>query len=93
MLSILISCWYDQQANSMRMRVVDVSTGQEVHLKDGTFLLRISSDAKSLVERCMIRHLASGNEAYIQGSSHLRKLVTDCLLDSIAPAADDLLPP
>ena len=79
------------QAGSIRLRVVHVSTSEEVQLRDGTFLLRISPDAGAEITRCLIRHLASGREAYIQGGPNLRAFVKTCLLssDESAPAAPD----
>ncbi len=90
-LSVIIWCWRDLQTNATRLRVVSVATGEEVRLKDASFLLRISIDAKSSVTRCYIRHTASGREAYVQGGSKLRAFVKTCLLNSgeSTPAAPD----
>jgi len=81
-LSVIVWCWPDLQTNSTRLRVVDVATGEEVHLNSGSFLLRISIDAKELVTRCYIRHMASGREAYVQGGQKLRAFIKDCLLSN-----------
>ena len=88
-LSVLLWCWHDRQTNTTQVRIVDVATGEEVRLKEGTFLLRISSNKSSSVERCLIRHLASGRQAYVQGGSQLRKFVKTCLLDSTESTTDD----
>ena len=79
-LSVIVWCWPDLQTNTTRLRVVNVATGEEVHLNSGSFLLRISIDAKASVTRCYIRHMTSGREAYVQGGQKLRAFVKDCLL-------------
>jgi len=79
-LSVIVWCWSDSQTNATQLRAVNVATGEEVHLNSGSFLLRISIDAKASVTRCFIRHLASGGEAYIQGGPKLRTFVEACLL-------------
>ena len=79
-LSVIVWCWPDLQTNTTRLRVVNVATGEEVHLNSGSFLLRISIDAKASVMRCYIRHNASGREAYVQVGAKLRAFVKDCLL-------------
>lgn len=88
-ISIIVSCWHDLQAGSTRLRVVHVSTSEEVHLNDGTFLLRISLNVDASVQRCLIRHLASGREAYIQSGPNLRAFVKACLLNSDESASTD----
>ncbi len=66
----------------MQVRVIRNDTAEEVQLKDGMFLLRIWSDNNGRVERCLIRHLVSQREAYIQGSLTLRAFVKACLVNS-----------
>ena len=83
-LSVIVWCWPDSQTNTTRLRVVNVATGEEVHLKDGSFLLCISIDAKALITRCCIRHIASGREAYVQVSAKLRAFVKAYLLNTQA---------
>ncbi len=80
--SIIIGCWHDPQSDITQLRLVRVDTGEEVPLKEGAFLARISIDAKTSVVRCFIRHIASGSEAYAQGGPNLRAFVKDCLLRS-----------
>jgi hypothetical protein len=84
-LSVIVWCWHDLPANATRLRVVGVATGGEVLLNGGSFLLRISIDAKSSVTRCYIRHIGSGREAYVQGGPNLRAFVKTCLLGSSKP--------
>jgi hypothetical protein len=74
----------------MQVRVIRNDTAEEVQLKDGMFLLRIWSDNNGRVERCLIRHLASSREAFIQGGPKLRDFVKACLLnDDAQPPATD----
>jgi hypothetical protein len=89
-LSVIIRCWPDPQTNATRLRLVGVATGEEVHLNEGTFLLRISIDAKASVTRCFIRHIASGREAYVQSSSGLWSFIKASLVgDSEVYKPDD----
>lgn len=81
-LSVIVSCWYDDLTRATRLKVVRVDTSEEVQLSDGSFLLRISRDENASVERCYIRHIASGREAYVQGGPHLRTFVNACILQS-----------
>jgi len=81
-ISILVWCWHDLQTDVTQLRVKRVDTGEDVHLNEGSFLLRISRDESSSVERCLIRHIASGREAYIQSGPPLRAFVKACLLDT-----------
>ena len=79
--SVLIWCWHDPQTHATQLRIVHADTAEEVRLKKGSFLLRVSRDEGSSVERCLIRHIASGREAYIQSSKKLREFIKGCLLD------------
>ena len=83
--SVIVWCWPDLPTNATRLRVVNVATGEEVHLNSGSFLLRISVDAKASVMRCYIRHIVSGREAYVQGGPNLRAFVKACLLPDSSP--------
>lgn len=80
--SIIIRCWQDPQTDTTQLRLVVVDSGEEVSLKEGAFLVRTSTDARTSVVRCFIRHIASGREAYVQGGPKLRAFVKDCLLRS-----------
>jgi hypothetical protein len=84
-LSVIAWCWSDPQTNATQLRAVNVATGEEVHLNSGSFLLRISIDAKASVTRCYIRHIVSGREAYVQGGPNLRAFVKACLLPDSSP--------
>ena len=87
--SLIVKCWYDSQADSTHLQVVRTDTAEDVHLGSGTFLLRISVNEAVPVERCYIRHIASGREAFVQGGPSLRAFVKTCLLNSGSPESDD----
>lgn len=78
--SFIVWCWHDVQNRSTRLRVLQVDTAKEVALSDSSFLIRVSIDEGSLVERCLIRHLPSGRETYIQGGPGLQTFVNSCLI-------------
>ena len=80
MLSYLVRCWHEVQTDATRLQVTRVDTGEEVRLNDGTFLLRIITDTNASTLRCLIRHLASGREAYIQSGKAMQSFVQACLL-------------
>ena len=67
--SVIVWFWHDQLTNATQLKVVRVDTSEEVRLTDGSFLLRISRDGETSVERCLIRHISSGREAYVQGGT------------------------
>jgi hypothetical protein len=81
-VSIIVWCWHDLQTDALLLRAVYANTAEEVPLRKGSFLLRISLDENTSTQRCHIRHIASGREAYIQGGPNLRAFVKDCLLSS-----------
>jgi hypothetical protein len=80
--SIIVRYWHDLLTNTNQLAVVRVDTNEEVHLSDGSFLMRISRDESTSIERCLIRHIPSGKEAYVQGGQNLRAFVKDCLLSN-----------
>ena len=81
--SVIVRCWYDIQADATQLQVVRTDTAEEVRLGDSSFLLRFSVDKAMPVERCFIRHLASGREAYVQGGPSLHAFIKDCLLNEL----------
>jgi len=81
-ISIIIWCWHDLQSDTTKLRVVCVDTGEAIHLKDGNFLLRISVDKSASLLRCLIRHIASGSEVFVQSGPNLRAFIKDCLLSN-----------
>ena len=86
--SLIVKCWYDLQTDSTHLQVVRTDTAEDVQLSSGTFLLRISVEEAASVERCYIRHIASGREAYVQGGPGLRAFVKTCLLNGGSPETD-----
>ncbi len=78
--SLIAWYWRDRQTNLNQLRLVEVAMNEEIHLNDGTFLLRILPTENDTVIRCYVRHLASGRESYLQGGANLRAFVHDCLL-------------
>ena len=90
--SILVWCWHDLQSDTTQLRMVHVDTGEELHLKDGSFLLRIFNEIDSPVQRCLIRHMKSGREAFVQGGPNLRAFVKACLLQSKEASSENSLP-
>ena len=87
--SVIVKCWYDTQAGATHLQVVRTDTAEEVHLGNSTFLLRIPAKGTASVERCYIRHIASGRDAYVQGGPGLRDFIKTCLLNSGSPESDD----
>ncbi len=83
--SIIIWCWHERRTDATQLRLVLVDTSEEVPLRDGSFLVRISIDERTSVVRCYIRHTTSGREAYVQGGPKLRTFIKDCLLTEIPP--------
>src|SRR2546421_13091799 len=89
-LSIIVKCWYDSQTDATHLQVVRTDRAEEVHISNSTFLLRISVNEAVPVERCYIRHIASGREAFVQGGPSLRAFVKTCLLNGGSPESYDL---
>jgi hypothetical protein len=87
-ISVIGWYWRDLQTNLNQLRLVEVATNEEIHLSDGSFLLRILPAESGMVIRCHVRHLASGREAYLQGGANLRTFVNDCLLIGGETAGD-----
>jgi hypothetical protein len=81
--SCILQCWHEQNTN--RLKVIRVDTGGEVALSKSSFLLRLFVDDTTAVERCLIRHLMSGREVYIQSGSSLQAFIKSCLLNDDTP--------
>jgi hypothetical protein len=79
-LSIMMKCWYDPQTNSTRLRLVRTDSAEEVYLDSGSFLLRITVDEVTQVERCFIRHVATGREVYVQSGPGMQAFIQSCML-------------
>ena len=84
--SFLIWCKPEQQTRTTNIQAVRVDTGEEVYLNESCFLLRITTDANAPVTRCLVRHLASGSEAYLQGGPSLQTFIQNYLLQDNPPA-------
>lgn len=83
LLSLLVWCKHDSPANSSgaaSIRVVRVDTGEEVALKDGSYLVRVSMDSGAAITRCFVRHIGSGREVYFQSGQGLPGFVRTCLV-------------
>lgn len=78
--SVIVRFRYGPQSGTRQVRVICTDTADEVHLSDGSFLIRVSIESDAPVTRCLIRHLESGREAYIQGGPNLLALIKDSLL-------------
>lgn len=50
-----------------------------VELENSLLLIRLSADTGKAVERCMIRHIASGREVYVQSGAGLSRFIRECL--------------
>lgn len=87
--SVIVWFWHDLLTNTTQVKVVRVDTSEEVQLSDGSFLLRISRETDTALERCLIRHLPSGREAYVQGGTNLRAFIKACVLSNDPSAAPD----
>jgi hypothetical protein len=83
--SILLWCRPDLQSETTQLRVVRVDTGKAVNFSESSFLLRIWLEKNGIVLRCLIRHVASGREAYVQGGPNVRAFVKACLLPDSSP--------
>ncbi len=80
LFSIIVKCWHDPQTDATRLQVVRTDTADEVRLDNSSFLVRISADEAALVERCLIRHIASVREVYVQSGPGLQTFIKSCLL-------------
>ena len=87
MFSLIIHCWHDSQTGGLQVRVERIDIAEDVPVSDGSFLLRVTTDTNTGTERCYIRHIASGREAFVQGGPNLRAFITACVLQSKPPAS------
>ena len=81
-LSLIVRCRYDTHIDAVQMHIEHVDSGEAVQLRDGSFLIRCSTNGRSSIQRCLIRHIASGREAYVQVGPGLRDFIKTCLLDT-----------
>jgi hypothetical protein len=80
-VSIIVWCQRDsRRPDTICLQLVRVDTGEDVRLGEGVFLLRVPMD-EDAPARCLIRHLTTGQEAYVQGGINLRAFVKAYLLE------------
>lgn len=65
----------------MRVVHVDEDEENEVRLQRGSFILRIIMDERRLLTRCSVRHVGSGQTAYVQGGPGLAEFIKHCLIE------------
>jgi hypothetical protein len=82
--SFVIQCWQDLHPRNRLVRVVRIETEQTVPIATNSYLLRFMHTDDGRIERCYIRHIASGREAYLQGGPGLSNFVCECVLNQIA---------
>jgi hypothetical protein len=86
-LSFIVRCWRDAQ-DSTHIQVLSLDN-EELALAPGSILLRIWVEEPSHVERCLIRHLSSNREVYVQSGSSLKVFIQECLLAAKPPLPPD----
>ncbi len=80
-ISILMRCQYDTQTDIAQLQIVRVDTSEKIRLRNGYFLLQISMDDTTQFIRCLVRHIPSGEEVYVQSGPKIRKFFETYLLD------------
>jgi hypothetical protein len=73
-VSLIVRCWGELQGATPEDRVQGI-----VELESSLFLIRLSADTGKATERCMIRHIASGREVYVQSGAGLSRFIRECL--------------
>jgi hypothetical protein len=71
------------QEGAAQLRIMRIDRLEEVHLRTSSFLVRVAVDPRRRMERCTIRHVASGREAYVQGGPGLSAFVQTCLFENL----------
>ena len=79
-ISIIGRLSRDRQTGATRLDLTRAGTGEAVSLKEGSFLLRIFNDEATATQRCLIRHLNSGRETFVQSGPNLQAFIEECLL-------------
>lgn len=80
-ISILVRCQYDAQTDIAQLQIVRVETVEQIRLRNGYFLLRIRIDDTTQTLRCLVRHIPSGEEGYVQSGPNIRNFLKTYLLD------------
>jgi len=88
--SFIVRCRGEDQSGATRLQVilVRVDSSADVRFNEVSFLVRVSIDEGRAVERCSIRHIASGREAFVQGGAGLSTFVRECLLERPGSSAE-----
>jgi hypothetical protein len=73
-MSLIVRCRCELQRAASEKRLQG-TVGPECSL----FLIRLSTDTSKAVERCMIRHIASGREVYVQSGAGLSRFIRESL--------------
>jgi hypothetical protein len=73
-VSLIVRCRCELQRATSEERLQG-TVGAECSL----FLIRLSTDTSKAVERCMIRHIASGREVYVQSGAGLSRFIRESL--------------
>jgi hypothetical protein len=90
--SFFVQYKHDPVTGCAQLEVVQIENAKEVRLRDGSFLVRIVVDESTAVQRCFIRHIASGREVYVQGGPNLGSFIQACLLnDSVTEVLQQYL--
>lgn len=80
MFSVIVMCRHEPQTHTTHLQVIRTDTAEEISLDSSSFLMRIAMDDEMNVERCFIRHIASGREVYVHSGPGLSAFITSCLL-------------
>lgn len=69
--SFIVHLSPDRQGSTIQIWIVQVEEATPVHLNRASFMIRAAVDAERTITRCLVRHLSSGREAYLQTGSAL----------------------
>ena len=81
-LSVLMQCRADAVTHALHVQIVNADTGEAVSCSDSSFLLRMTVDRQLATVRCLIRHIASGDEAHVQSGLNVLAFMRTHLLDN-----------
>lgn len=95
--SFIVQYQQEVWADEIQSQIVRLDTSEYIHLRNGSILLRVFidfMDENPTIVRCLVRHLNSGREVYVQGGPKLLAFVKDCLLtDRESPGHGDMTSP
>lgn len=78
-LSLILKCWHDPQTDQVCLQALRTDTNEKLPLFEGSFLLRLMEDEAMPGQRCLLKHIASGREIYLQSGPGLSAFFTSCL--------------